>query len=59
METRLVFAYLIIAFMVIAAGSLIGYARYNQHDRKIARQRARERDARVKRIQDIADRTSS
>ena len=59
METRLVFAYLIIAVMVIAAGSLLAYARYNQHDRKVARQRARELDARVKRSQGIADSTSA
>ena len=55
METRLVIAYLLIAAMVIVAGSLIAYARYNRYDRKIARQRGREEDARVKRIQEAAD----
>ena len=59
METRLVIAYLLIAAMVVAAGALIAYARYNKQGRRIARQRAREQDARVKRIQDIADSTSA
>ena len=55
METRLVIAYFLIAAMVIAAGWLIAYARYNRHDRRIARQRSREDDARVKRIQEAAE----
>jgi hypothetical protein len=41
METRLVIAYILIAALVAAAGLLIAYARYNRHDRRIARQRAR------------------
>lgn len=59
METRLVIAYLLIAAMVLAAGSLIAYSRYNRHDRRIARQRGREEDARVKRIQEAAEGTSA
>lgn len=55
METRLVVAYLLIAAMVVAAGLLAAFARYNRHDRKIARQRGRLDDARVRRIQEAAD----
>ena len=49
MEPRTLIAYAIIAVMVLAAAAWIGYAGYNTHDRKTARRRKRESDARVKR----------
>lgn len=55
METRHVIAYVLIAILAAGAGALIVYARSNRHDRKVARQRAREDDARMKRIQEAAD----
>ena len=42
MEQRLVIAYALIALLLLAAAAAVAYARYNTHDRKIARRRARE-----------------
>ncbi|KQZ77134.1 hypothetical protein ASE06_03435 [Sphingopyxis sp. Root214] len=41
-ETRILIAYGLILLLVAAAIAGIAYLRHNRHDRKIARQRARE-----------------
>jgi hypothetical protein len=52
MDSRIIIAYSLIAFLVLVASAWAAYARYNTPNRKIARQRRREADARAKRIQD-------
>jgi hypothetical protein len=42
MEPRLIFAYALIALIIVCAGAAVAYARHNTRDRKVARQRARE-----------------
>jgi hypothetical protein len=43
-------SYLFILAMVLAAAALAAYLRHNTRDCKIARQKTREREARVKRM---------
>ncbi|RYG87134.1 MAG: hypothetical protein EON58_21000 [Alphaproteobacteria bacterium] len=45
MNARLIIAYSLMAAMDIAAIAFAAYLRHNTHDRRIARQRRRERDA--------------